>query len=231
MRLDVAVQQGQRQTGVLALTNESAIPVRIRADLLDFRIDESASPLFAPSLAGESAYSCRSWLAINPMEFEMSANERRLIRYSLRVPNETGQGSFHCAVGFTAAPPADGSSSIGMRTNVRVIAALYPMVGDVPPEGTIDALAARSNEEAIVTVVNTGQRVFRAAGTIDVLDEAGRVIDSQPLPGVPILPARKQPLPVRFGEGLLARGRRLRVRMDIGGSDIQEASIDLHARP
>lgn len=231
MRLDVNVQQGQRQAGVLALTNESASAVRVRAELLDFRIDENGSPLFASELPGESAYSCRTWLVINPMEFELAANERRLVRYSLRVPSETGQGSFHCAVGFTSVPPSDGSGSIGMRTNVRVIAAIYPMVGNLPPEGTIADVSTRSADVAVVTIANTGQRVFRAIGTLDVLDGNGHVLGSQPLPGVPILPTRKQPLPVRFGEGLIARGSRLRVRVDIGTNEIQEASVDLHDRP
>lgn len=231
MRLDVPIRQGQRQSGVLALTNEAPVPVRVRAELLDFRVDDTASPQFAPTLASESPYSCRSWLAMNPMEFEMGAGERRLVRYSIRAPEEVRTGSFHCAVGFTGAPPPTLSPAIGMRTNVRVIAAVFPVVGEAQAEGTIESIAASTAEQAVVTIANTGQRVFRALGTIEVLDGNGRVLQSRPLPTVPILPDRKQRLPVRYEAGELKKGQRLRVRVDLGAGEIQEASVNLDALP
>ncbi len=72
MRLEFGVSPGAVHSGSLTLSNESGAPIRVRAELLDFYIDDQETPQFAPSYPSERESSCRTWLTVNPMEAEVA---------------------------------------------------------------------------------------------------------------------------------------------------------------
>src|SRR5438445_703873 len=95
--------------------------MRVRTELLDFMIDSADTPQFEKSLPQEQLDSCRTWLTVNPMETEIEGKQL-LVRYSIRVPEGTSEGSYHCAAGFTSQPPAGQTQAIGIQTAVRAVA-------------------------------------------------------------------------------------------------------------
>src|ERR1700719_4092837 len=66
MRLEMKLTPGKEQSGVLTLSSDSGDRVRVRAEALDFLIDQSQTPQFESSLPSEEAFSCRNWVSVTP---------------------------------------------------------------------------------------------------------------------------------------------------------------------
>jgi len=67
MRVELRMAPGQQYSGSLKLSSESDGRARVRAEMLDFNIDDKATPQFERDLPQEAAYSCKKWLSLNPM--------------------------------------------------------------------------------------------------------------------------------------------------------------------
>src|SRR5580704_14370049 len=72
MREELALAPGAAHSGVLTLANDGADKVRIVAEMLDFYLDSTATPQFGTNYKREAEFSCRQWLAANPMEMELA---------------------------------------------------------------------------------------------------------------------------------------------------------------
>jgi hypothetical protein len=239
MREELQLSPGGSHSATLALANDSPARVRVIAEPLDFYIDATTTPQFVRQAPDEHEYSCRQWLTLNPMEMEMSGNSRAIVRYTVRVPSGAADKSYHCAIGFTTQPPADEIKMTGLRTAVQVVAAFYVVVGKPVAEGSVKDLKLeyvpdpnQPRWKAIVVLHNPSLMHFRPVGDLEVLDEAGAVVESLQFVPLPVLPKRDQnfefPLKLEHGPGTY----RLRARVDLGGNDIEEATAVLvAARP
>jgi hypothetical protein len=102
-------------------------------------------------------------------------------------------------------------------------------VKDVRLEKTLDG--DQPGWQGVVVLENYGTMHFRAVGELSVLDSGGNVIESVPFAGIPILPKRDQrltfPLRIPLTEGKYT----LRVRVDIGTNEIQEAVVPVVVEP
>jgi hypothetical protein len=230
MRAEVRITAGASYTGTLRLLNEGSA-VHARAELLDFRLDAEQVPQFETQIPEESAYSCRRWLTVNPMETDLPEGGQKQVRYTIRVPASAEPRSYHCAVGFTSMPPAGESAPMGLRTAVRVVAALYVIVGEPPVEGRLSGISMEPVPgtkalRAVLTVENTGKMYFRPNGSVTVLDPRGNVLETHEITPVPVLPERKQRLLVPLG---IAEGQpgAIRVRVDLGTGEIQEGIVTI----
>jgi hypothetical protein len=87
MRVDLPAAPGKSYSGALELNNAGTAKARVRVELLDLYVDENTTPQFVPNAPAEAAYSCRSWLSVNPMELEVDARHQASVRYSVRVPS------------------------------------------------------------------------------------------------------------------------------------------------
>ena len=255
MRVELRMAPGQQRSGSLTLTNESGGKVRIRTELLDFSIDAAQTPQFERNLPQEEPYSCRSWLTVNPMETELEGKQLS-IRYSVRVPEGTGEGSYHCAAGFTALLPLQQAPAVGIQTAVRAVAAIYVVIGDPPIVGetkqvalepvpanvhpaaaTFQAKSSKAVEpppsrwNAVVVLQNRGRMHFRPVGQLDVLDANDRVVQSYEFTQLPVLPQREQRFVFPLTGQLPATPYRLRARVDIGTGEIQEAIALITSQP
>ena len=231
MREDLALNPGSTRSGVLTLNNDSPDKVRVVAELLDFYIDASGTPQFGRQYSQEADYSCRPWLTVNPMEMELQGNSHVAVRYTIRTPATATDRSNHCAVGFSTQPTANQANGTGLRTAVQIIAAIYAVVGKPVAEGSIKDLSLEYVPEpkqhgwrAVVVLANPSFMHYRPTGDLDVLDEAGKVVESAKFVPMPVLPKRDQrflfPLKLDAGPGKYT----LRVRVDLGGSEILEAT-------
>jgi len=231
MREELPLGAGAQHSGVLTLNNDSPAKVRVAAEMLDFYIDSAGTPQFGREWAQEADYSCRQWLSVNPMEMELEGNSQIAVRYTVRTPATATDRSYHCAVGFSTRPTAAQIGGTGLRTAVQIVAAIYVVVGRPAVEGSLKDLKLEYVSDpkqpgwrAVVVLANPSLMHYRPSGDLDVLDEAGKVVESAKFVPMPVLPRRDQrflfPLKLAAGPGKYT----LRARVDLGGSDIQEAT-------
>ncbi len=158
---------GAQQSGSLTISNDAPLPVRVRAQLLDFNIDTDGTPQFAASMPSEDSDSCRSWLALNPTETTLNAGEQAQIRYTVRVPPSTGAGSYHCAAGFTTLPLSQRPEATGLRMAVRVVAAFYAVVGSPLITGSVkgacNSTHGRELSRSTIPALSTSERLEPSA--------------------------------------------------------------------
>ena len=238
MRLEIRMAPGDQHSGSVNLTNNSGGKMRIRAELLDFFIDSEDTPQFERENKAEAPYSCRQWLSVNPMEAEMEAPAQMPVRYTIHVPADAHEGSYHCAAGFTTLPSAEALAGTGMRMAVRVVSAFYVVVGNPAIDGglkefMLENVPDKDNPKgiwrAVVVMANRGRMYFRPTGKLELMDAEGKVIESADFQSLPVLPNREQrflfPLKVPLGMGTYT----LRARVDIGNGEIQEGKAVVSA--
>ncbi len=237
MREDLKLSPGGQHSGLLMVTNDTGENVRVVGELLDFYIDSTTSPQFSRGYAQESAYSCRQWLSLNPMEIELEGHGHVAARYTVRAPQTATDRSYHCAIGFTSQPTASQAKGTGLRAAVQVVAAIYVVIGQPPIEGSVKDLTLEyvpdpkaPGWKATVVLSNAGLMHFRPVGDLDVLDAQGTVVESAHFLPLPVLPKRDQnfvfPLKLTAGPGTYT----LRARVDLGGNEIQEATARVVAQ-
>jgi len=235
MRVEFPAVSGKPYSGSLVLKNAGTVKTRVRAELLDLYVDEGTTPQFVANAPAEAEFSCRSWLSVNPMELEVGPQSQVLVRYSVRVPASATERSYHCAIGFLTLPPVLESSGTGMRTAVRMIAAVYPIVGKPPITGVIkdlklEPVTSQSGTiwRAVVVMENSGLMLYRPSGSLDVVDSTGKVVESQKLASFPAFPKRQQRYVLALKTALIPDTYTLRASIEVGG-EIQQASVAVKA--
>ena len=241
MRVELRMAPGQQYSGSLKLSTESGEKVRVRAEMLDFNIDDKATPQFERDLPQEAPCSCKKWLSLNPMEIELEKGGFLLVRYTLRLPADLPEGSYNCAAGFTTLPTAEQVTGMGMRMAVRAVAALYVTVGTPPIHGRLKEIKLEplspgkdSKEEgwqAVVVLENSGLMYFRPTGKLEVLDAEGKAVETADFPSLPVLRQRDQRFLFPLKTHLEVGHYKLRTRVDIGTGEIQEGSLDVSVEP
>ena len=230
MREEFRLAAGEIVTRVLRLSNASKDAVRVRAEVLDFNIDDMVTPQFAKHIASEAIFSCRSWLRINPMETDLQPESGMTVRYTLRVPPDTPEGGYHCAAGFrTLAFRQSDEPGTSIRSAVRVVAAFYVLVGEPVIDGSPTGLGlaydpATERWQAVLTIENQGRRYFRPSGQLELLNEQEETVETAQIPPIPVLPRRKQRVPMLLEKVEAGRSYTLRLQIDLGGGEIIEGS-------
>lgn len=237
MRVEFPAVAGKAYSGSLALTNAGSAKARIRAEFLDFYVDETTTPQFVANVPAEAEHSCRAWLSLNPMELEVGPKSQAVVRYTVRVPANATERSYHCALGFRTLPPATEASVTAMHTAVRLIAVVYPIVGKQPVSGEIKELKLEQTAgdsgplwRAVVVMQNSGLTMYRPVGKLDLVDSTGAVVESEQMPPFPALPKRQQRYLVPIKSALASGQYTLRARIEVG-HEVQEASATVTAAP
>jgi P pilus assembly chaperone PapD len=235
MRLELKMRPGSQYSGALTITNDSKDKLRIRAEILDFYIDQQETPQFARNYPQEAEYSCRAWLTVNPMETELAAGSSALIRYTLRFPDfaPTDRG-YHCAAGFTTLPSAEAQAQgMGVKTAVRMVAAFYVIAGQPVLEGemkeikleqVVDPKTKTGSWRAVVVMENGSDLHYRPVGEVQLIDASGKVLEKKNFSSLPVLPKRSQRFLFPLENKLSAGPYTLKARVDIGGKSVQEAT-------
>jgi len=226
MRIELSLAEGVVHSDALTISNESPRPIRVRADLLDFNLDDNGTPQFERVLPSEARYTCRQWLSLNPRELEVAPGGSVDVRYTLRVPLDAAPGSFNCAAGFTTLPPAGEAVGMGIRTAVRMIAAFYVLVGQPGIEAevaglTLEPLPGGGKWRSVLLVRNWSTRYLRPSGELVLLDPQGRPLEVREIPSLPVLPNRLQRILLPL-EAAPEPGGVLRARVDLGLPEIYE---------
>ncbi len=235
MRTEIRLAAGGQHSGSLTLSNDSQSKVRVTAQLLDFYLDDSATPQFNRDWPSQAQFSCRRWMTLNPMEAELDPQGQIVVRYSVRVPLDAPERSYHCAAGFSTLPVAGNMAATGIRTAVRVVGAFYAIVGSPRVNGAVKSMriedAPQSPEQkwrAAVVIENAGDVYFRPVGLLEILDSTGHVVQTAEFTPMPVLPKREQRFlfPLNFQA---AGAYTMRARIDIGMPEIQEVTASVVA--
>ncbi len=233
MKMEFPAVAGKAYSGTLLLNNSSTQKVRVRTEILDFYVDENQTPQFMLNVPKEQAFSCRSWLAVNPMEADVEPQSQLSARYTMRVPDGVNEGSHHCAIGFVSVPSGDSAQGIGVRTAIRVVSTFYPIIGQSQVAGKIAQLILeplkagnRTDWRGIVVMENLGLMLYRPRGRVDVIDAGGAVLETLQLASFPVLPQRQQRFLLPLKHELAAGRYTLRAHIDLG-HQIQEASAEV----
>ena len=237
MRLELKMAPGQQYSGSLKLSSESGGRVRIRAEALDFDIDAAATPQYERDLPQEAASSCKKWLSLNPMEIEIEKGGFLNVRYTFRLPADLPEGSYNCAAGFSTLAPAEQVTGMGMRMAVRIVAAMYIVVGSPTVRGMLKEIKLEpapptkdqkeGGWQAVVVLENQGVMYFRPVGKLEVLDAAGKPVETADFPSLPVLRERDQRFLFPLKTHLEAGHYQLRASVDIGTGEIQRGSADV----
>src|SRR5579862_1151592 len=242
MRLEMKMNPGQVYSNTLKLSSGSANKVRIRGEVLDFEIDDNATPQFERNLPQEAAVSCKAWLSLNPSELEIDKEGFSMIRYSLRVPANVTEGSYACAAGFTTLPSAEAmQEGMGMRMAVRIVAAFYIQVGSPAVAGGLKDIKleptppadkdAEPGLQAVVVLQNQGKMYFRPTGKLDVISADGKVVETADFASLPVLRERDQRFLFPLKTHLAPGPYKLRAQVDIGTSEIQQGAVEVVVEP
>jgi hypothetical protein len=237
MRVELRMAPGQEYSNTVKLSSQSGLNTRVRAEVLDFDIDESATPQFERNQPKEAATSCKDWLTLNPMEMAIDKDGFLNVRYTIHLPAGLPEGSYNCAAGFTTLPAvSEANGGMGLNMAVRVVGAFYIVVGTPPVIGKLDEISLEATPavkgqdagfQAVVVLSNSGKMYFRPIGTLDVLDANGKTIETDEFQSLPVLRERSQrfvfPLKTHLGPGQY----KLRARVDIGTGEVQEGDADV----
>jgi hypothetical protein len=237
MRVEVRMAPGQEYSNTVKLSSQSGVSTRVRSEVLDFNIDEAATPQFERSLPKEAATSCKNWLKLNPMEMEIGKDGYLNVRYTIHLPEGLAEGSYNCAAGFTTLPVASQEKSgMGLSMAVRIVAAFYVVVGKPDVSGKLEEIklepmaATKDHDagfQAVVVLNNSGRMYYRPTGKLDVLDAEGKTIESADFQSLPVLRERSQRFVFPIKTHLDPGQYKLRARVDIGTGELQEGTADV----
>jgi hypothetical protein len=128
-----------------------------------------------------------------------------------------------------------------MRMAVRVVAAIYIVVGSPPILGKLKEIkleplpSGKESEpegwQAVVVFENNGIMFYRPTGKLEVLDAAGKVVETAELPSLPVLRQRDQRFLFPLKTHLEVGHYKLRAQVDIGTGEIQQGSLDVALEP
>jgi len=234
MRSDLKLSPKAQTSGPLFLSNDSGERTRVRAQIVDFFIDDNGTPQFGV-FAKEAPYSCREWLTVNPMEIDLEPKQQTVARYTLRVPENVAPGAnYHCSVQYVTVPKVMAGERVGMRVAVAVAPVFYVQVGESKIDAQLKALevqppnkAKETGWMAVAVIENRGLVHCRANGKIDVLDKDGKQVEQVDIPTLPILPKRTQMIPVALKTDLSTGDFTLVIKADLGTSEIQGGRVSI----
>jgi hypothetical protein len=237
MRVELRMAPGQEYSNTVKLSSQSGVSTRVRAEVLDFDIDEAATPQFERNLPSEETTSCRNWLSLNPMEMEIDKDGYLNVRYTFHLPEGLPEGSYNCAAGFTTLPTAgQQGSGVGLSMAVRIVASFYVVVGRPEVNGKLEEIrlepmaATKDHDagfQAVVVMNNSGRMYYRPIGKLDVLDAQGQIIESADFQSLPVLRERSQRFLFPIKAHLDPGQYKLRARVDIGTGELQEGTADV----
>jgi hypothetical protein len=237
MRVELRMAPGQEYSNTVKLSSQSGVSTRVRAEVLDFDIDETATPQFEPNLPKEGATSCKDWLTLNPMEMSINKDGYLSVRYTIHLPEGLAEGSYNCAAGFTTLPAvSQDKNGMGLSMAVRVVDAFYIVIGQPAVNGKLEEIklepvpGGKDQEagfRAVVMLNNSGKMYYRPVGKLDVLDAEGKTIESQDFQSLPVLRERSQRFLFPIRTHLAPGEYKLRARVDIGTGEVQEGIADV----
>ncbi|HEX7022877.1 MAG TPA: hypothetical protein VF171_08465 [Trueperaceae bacterium] len=183
---------GESITQTLRVDNPASEPVAIRVYPGDWQFDAYGKSVFYP--AGSLPQSASSWITFTPSQLDLESREHGEIRYTLTVPPGTAPGTYWgvlFAEGENPNPtPGETLASFRIRTGHTFYVEVAPVTSSGEIAGLFTTPPATSTDPYTfgVQYSNTGTKLQRLTGRIEVRDTSGATVATIPLDGIISLP-------------------------------------------
>ncbi|MDW8479148.1 MAG: hypothetical protein RML12_03995 [Xanthomonadales bacterium] len=228
----IALDRGP-QTHAYRLENLGTLPIRLRVRASGFRLREDYTIELDEADPGLAAHT-----VFNPVEFALAPGSSQAVRFAVRPPALPPPGEHRLAMVFEqipepgeAPPPAEGTG-ITLRTQVRIVSAVYATVGEPTRRGALEAVRLEP-DRLLTRIAATGEAHLRPRGTARIEPLAGGEARELPLSGLPVLPGERRWVPHAFPDFRLEPGRyRVRLEGTLGESPLAASlEVSLEAEP
>lgn len=229
LRIQVHANPGTEYTDAVQVTNSGKEPLRLRAYLKDWYLDEIGTPVFRQ--AGSLPRTASLWVEVAPSDLLIHPGETEFVRFTIQVPPDAMECGFHTALLLETLPLNRAEKRARqMFVQGRVACMLYVTVGAPTRSVRINALvsAERQGKRYVrMQVENTGQDFVRLAGGVDLLASGKAMGKPLQMPDVPVLPGARRWVEFEVAPGTLAENTVARVTIDLGdaGTVIGECAL------
>lgn len=200
---------------------EAKLPTaRLVARLEDWTIKPDGDLKFAPASTLER--SAAAWVTYGPAEFNLVADARQVVRFTISVPKNTAPGDYLVACYFegrdTPPPPTDGSRQLYVK--FRYYTMIYVMVPGLTTGGELQALEAKNVDGALFVIpklANTGNSRLRPKHSVEIRDAGDKtVFNSAASAAMVVLGNRSWQMPYPLTADLPAGDYKLIYNVDFG---------------
>ena len=235
MRAEMNLTPGAQRNGTLTIANDAKATARFRTEILDISIDKEAVPQFEKDISSEASFSCKDWITVNPMEGEMPAAGQIAHPLHFFASRPTCRSAPIIALLASSSLPQCEEGAVADRHRGVAASDLHVLRHRWQPSDSgrgqadcdrEDHRTKSSGYRAIISVENSGLTNLRGAGKVDVLNEAGDVIQASDFPPVVILPSRTQRLPVVLNAQMPNGTYTVRARVDLGTNGFRKRRIN-----
>lgn len=222
IRVEHDSRPGESFTDIIYVRNNAEGPIRIRVYVENWFLREDGTPEFIGNKLAD--FSCKEWIQVNPQDFRLNANEMKMIRYTVSIPENTPMAGYHAAVSFENVPinRTDRTSSQMMFTG-KIAAAIYVKVGDAAPDVEIlDMKFHKEKEQSGIQLMvkNISQTHFRTKGRIILRDDQGEDQHEIEIPNVVTLPLMQRVIFCGFKDKIPDGTYSAFCRLDIGRKEL-----------
>ena len=231
-RVDLNLVPGESRTGIITVSNKSDNRVRVLSYITDLGMDKMGNLTYPEG--GTLAFSCESWLLINPEDFTLSQGTSQQVRYTLKAP-DNASGSYLASIFFHTKPEGKLQGS-GSQLTVRVgTIFVINITGTGFKEGELTALSLNKFDDSNVTQVelgfkNKGNVLVRPKGTVEIQNESGWTVNKIVIneDNQAVLPYAERLMRIPLAD-IKPGNYKLIATIDYGGSEILsgEASVNL----
>jgi hypothetical protein len=228
------------------VVNDGTESAHLRAWPADWYFNEKDAPQFERA-GTHPAYSCGTWIKVNPTEFDVPAHGSAEVRYTATIPAGTPEAGYHCGVAVeTTRDPSAHLAATGLLTLFRFVNSVYVKVGNPEPEGEITSLEliaippgapgadGKPSEfprwEYRLQVRNTGRTHFRVTAKLELRDAGGNKIDAGDVDSQPVLPETSRTFKVDSQTALTPGDYRLLATVDIGRPALLQTERAVHVQ-
>lgn len=229
LRVELTVAPGGSHTQAVSLSNQSDVPIRVRANIEDWHLSKDGTPQFQPAKPGTWT-SASTWVRLAPPEQVVLPGQQASVRFTTTVPPGTAEGGYRSALlfefGRSDTDPTAARREVAFRSRVATI--VYVTVGSPAAKVELTNLAVRAAAgrpaEVVASLQNGSRANVRTKGVLTVYDKAGTVVRQIDVPNAPVLPESERDLAIptaREGELPLSAGEyRVEVKIDVGQREL-----------
>ncbi len=197
-----AARPGEEKTASILIANPGAEPARVRVSLGDWMYQPDGQPVYLdPGSLPESA---SPWITFSPAEFMLAGHEKKIVRYTIKVPEDAAAGT-HWSVLFLQGEDPNAQPGANIATfKIRVAHTIYVNVPPVEWDGQILGIVAVPPDEpdqpiAIgIQYANTGNGAYAVTGRLEVRDAGGNVVGEAEIDRTVVLPGATRVLRANF---------------------------------
>jgi hypothetical protein len=204
-----SAEPGKELTASILVANPGAEAARVRVSLGDWMYQPDGQPVYLdPGSLPESA---SPWITFSPAEFVLGGHEKKIVRYTIQVPDDAEPGT-HWSVLFLQGEDPNAQPGANIATfKLRVAHTIYVNVPPVRWDGEILGIAAVPPERPdrpiaiAIQYANTGNGAYAVTGRLEVRNASGEVVGRAEIDRTVVLPGATRVLLANF-YGPIERG-------------------------